>query len=81
MRQLDLTLDQPTLTGQAALRLIPAENLRRLLDRGLVKPGRVFYCLHNKHGHMVWSGRGQLPGWVRQWRDEHGNLDALEVSV
>ncbi len=81
MHQLDLTLATAPITGQAAVRLIPQENLRRLLDRGLVKRGVAFYVLCNQHGSRVWNGRGKVPVWVKDWQAQHGSLDALKATL
>ena len=81
MDQLELTLEN-RMTGQAALPMLPAESRRRLLDRGLVRHGVPFYLLHHPTGGIkVWSGRGQVPYWVRQWQADGGDLVALKATI
>ncbi len=80
--QLSLQLDQQYIAGQRAIPFIPADDLRRLRERGLVIPGRPFYCLVNKSGHaMTWTGRGMKPGWVRHWVDMGENINELRATL
>ncbi|MBP8283622.1 MAG: hypothetical protein KAX46_06870 [Chromatiaceae bacterium] len=80
MDQLDLMLERPVITGQAALPMMSKESMRRLMARGLVKRGVPFYLLANRAGDIrMWAGRGQVPGWVREW--EHGGNDLNELKA
>jgi hypothetical protein len=81
--QLELQLDhRECIPGQRALPFLPADNQRRLRERGLVKPGMPFYCLMNKSGHvMTWTGKGMKPGWVRHWLEMGGSVDELRATL
>lgn len=82
MDQLDLMLERPVITGQAALPMMSKESMRRLMARGLVKRGVPFYILANRSGHTrIWTGRGQAPGWVRDWQAHGGDLAALKAVL
>lgn len=80
--QIDLILETPIITGQAALPMLTLESRGQLLARGLVKPGVPFYILSNRHGRTrTWTGRGKAPGWVREWQEMGGNMADLEAVI
>lgn len=80
--QLQLPFAQQAITGQAALPMLPADTRRRLLDRGLVRSGVPFYLLYSALGGLhVWSGRGQMPAWVRQCQHDGQSLDGLKAVL
>jgi DNA-binding protein H-NS len=80
--QLALPIDRQYIAGQHAIAGIPADDLRRLRERGLVKPGFPFYCLINQSGHaMTWTGKGMKPGWVRHWLEMGGSVDELRATL
>lgn len=80
--QLDLMLERPVITGQAALPMMSKESMRRLMARGLVKRGVPFYLLANRAGDTrTWTGKGKAPGWVREWQDHGGELAALKAVL
>lgn len=82
-QQLELQLDhREYIPGQQAFLSLPADNQRRLRERGLVKPGMPFYCLINKSGGvMTWTGRGMKPGWVRHWLEMGGSIKELQATL
>lgn len=81
MDQIDLMLETPVITGQAALPMMSKESIGRLLARGLVKRGVPFYLAHNASGLRIWSGRGQVPMWVRQWQSDGKDLNELKAVL
>jgi DNA-binding protein H-NS len=48
----------------------------------LVKRGVPFYLLANRAGDTrTWTGKGQVPGWVREWQAHGGELAALKAVL
>ncbi len=79
--QLALELPSPRLTGAQCLPFF-SDGLKRLLERGIAKPGQPIYLLKNgDHSVCTWSGRGKRPGWVEHWLAEGGTLSDIEVVI
>lgn len=68
-------------TGQQAAALLPPDVLRRLAANHL-RGRQVFYAMGScADGVMVWAGRGQQPGWVRDWLAKGGTLEQLAARL
>lgn len=67
--------------GQAAINRIPRENLRRLMDRGLVKPGVPFYVIAKDDWSRVWTGRGRTPGFILNHLNLGGKLADMQAVL
>ncbi|MBN3004479.1 hypothetical protein JW897_12110 [Chromobacterium alkanivorans] len=76
--QIELDL---TTTGQQAAALLPPDVRRRLAANHL-RGRQVFYVMGSRAGGvMTWAGRGQQPGWVREWLAKGGTLKQLAARL
>jgi DNA-binding protein H-NS len=76
--QIELCL---TATGQQAAALLPPDFKRRLAANHL-RGRQVFYVMGSSAADvMVWAGRGQQPGWVREWLAKGGTLEQLAARI
>lgn len=79
MTQLSLPMISTELTGRHCL---PFLNVERLQSGGWLKPGRPFYCLKSgDHDPITWSGRGQMPAWVKHWLAQGRSLNEIEITA
>jgi hypothetical protein len=68
--------------GKQCLPMLEHESIDRLRSRGLINPGQPFYCLRlGDYPTCTWSGKGQTPGWVKEWIDQGGSMADIEATL
>lgn len=81
MNQLSLHLPPVAATGQSARHLISADQINRLRKSSGLAAGDHFYLMHTGNDMHVWGGRGQLPRWVRDWKESGGDVQDLKARI
>lgn len=79
MTQLSLDFSPPVLVGMHALPLLTEETVKRMRSRFMTK--NFLISGTSIKDHRTWTGKGQMPAWVREMLDAGYTRQQLEASL